>query len=244
MRSCNEGGKSSFLSALVNEIPRVSGAVSISGSLAYCGQVPWIQNRSLRDNILFMRPFDAVRYETTLRVCALHDDLEQLAAGDSTEIGERGINLSGGQKARVALARAVYADADVYVLDDVLSAVDATVCEHLMQQCIGVGRQGAAGATASSSAATAAAATGAALRNKTRVLATHHRRWLQRCDKVLVLNEDRTIAAFGVPTATDVAPHLGDVLSSPKKGSERKRVEDGDDSSGIERSLFPDFLQN
>eukprot|EP00936_MAST-01D_sp_MAST-1D-sp1_P000713 g713.t1 len=224
-------GKSSFLSALVNEIPRVSGAISISGSLAYCGQVPWIQNRSLRDNILFMRPFDASRYETTLRVCALHDDLEQLAAGDSTEIGERGINLSGGQKARVALARAVYADADVYVMDDVLSAVDATVCEHLMQQCIGVGRHCAASATASSSAGTATAAAGAALRNKTRVLATHHRQWLQRCDKVLVLNEDRTVAAFGPPTAANVSVHLGDVLSSPKKPSQKKNIKDVEDSS-------------
>ena len=113
-------GKSSFLSALVNEIPRVGGSVAVAGErLAFCAQSPWIQNLTLRENVLFGRPFEQRRYDDALDACALRDDLAALPAGDATEIGERGINLSGGQKARVALARAVYADADVYVLDDV-----------------------------------------------------------------------------------------------------------------------------
>ena len=100
------------------------------------GQKPFIQNATLKDNILFGSPFDAARYQHTLDMCALLPDLEVLPAGDSTEIGERGINLSGGQKTRVALARAVYADSNVYLFDDPLAAVDAHVGQHLFSKCI------------------------------------------------------------------------------------------------------------
>ena len=92
------------------------------GRVAFCAQEAWIQNLSFRDNVLFGEPFDAERYAAVVAACALGADIASLPAGDSTEIGERGINLSGGQKARVALARACYARADVYLLDDVLSA--------------------------------------------------------------------------------------------------------------------------
>jgi ABC-type multidrug transport system fused ATPase/permease subunit len=120
-------GKSSLLSAFINEIPRRSGRVDLCGEMAYCAQQPWIQNATLRDNILYGSPYREEWYQTVVKACSLEADLQQLPAGDSTEIGERGINLSGGQKARVALARACYADAQVFVLDDVLSAVDAHV---------------------------------------------------------------------------------------------------------------------
>jgi ABC-type multidrug transport system fused ATPase/permease subunit len=120
-------GKSSLLSAFINEIPRRDGRVELCGEMAYCAQQPWIQNATLRDNILYGSPYREEWYQTIVTACSLEADLQQLPAGDSTEIGERGINLSGGQKARIALARACYADAQVYVLDDVLSAVDAHV---------------------------------------------------------------------------------------------------------------------
>lgn len=129
-------GKSSILSALLGEIRCVYGTVFVKGRIAYVGQQAFIQNGSLRDNIIFGREFNDEKYASTIRDCCLEHDLKVLPSGDNTEIGERGINLSGGQKARVALARAVYNNADVYLLDDTLSAVDAHVGQLLFENCI------------------------------------------------------------------------------------------------------------
>ncbi len=96
------------------------GFAAMKGAVAYFAQRPFIQNCSLRDNVLFGKTFDQQRYDETIAMCALGPDLQILESGDMTEIGERGINLSGGQKARVALARCVYSDADVFLLDDPL----------------------------------------------------------------------------------------------------------------------------
>lgn len=125
-----------MLLALLGELRLCSGQVSLKGSIAYVGQRPFIMNATLRDNVTFGLPFDIIKYQNTLQMCALGPDLDVLPSGDLTEIGERGINLSGGQRARVALARSVYADADVYLLDDPLSAVDAHVGQHLFDECI------------------------------------------------------------------------------------------------------------
>ena len=100
-----------------------------AGKLAYCSQTPFVQNATIRDSILFGSDFDKARYSATPEACSLAADLEVLPAGDSTEIGEKGVTLSGGQKARVSLARAVYADADLYLIDDPLSAVDVHVAQ-------------------------------------------------------------------------------------------------------------------
>jgi ATP-binding cassette subfamily C (CFTR/MRP) protein 1 len=107
--------------------------VQVSGSIAYVAQTAWIQNGTIQDNILFGRPMDHRQYHETLRVCCLTVDLLQMESGDQTEIGERGINLSGGQKQRIQLARAVYQDADIYLLDDVFSAVDAHTGSELFK---------------------------------------------------------------------------------------------------------------
>ena len=107
--------------------------------MSYCAQKPWILAGSIKENITFGAkgsPVDEKRYQRALEVCALGPDLEALPAGDATEIGERGINISGGQQARVSLARAVYSDGDVFLLDDILSAVDAHVGDHLTQECL------------------------------------------------------------------------------------------------------------
>ncbi len=120
-------GKSSVLSAFLGEMAREKGRAIINGSVAYASQQAWIQNASVKDNILFGLPFHALRYEQTIQACQLQPDIDILPNGDLTEIGEKGINLSGGQKQRVSLARAVYANKDVYLLDDVLSAVDVHV---------------------------------------------------------------------------------------------------------------------
>ncbi|KAI3900401.1 hypothetical protein MKW92_028247 [Papaver armeniacum] len=129
-------GKSSLLSCILGEIPKTSGEVKISGTKAYVPQSPWIFTGSVRDNILFGNPYDKVRYERTIRACALTKDLELFQAGDLTEIGERGINMSGGQKQRIQLARAAYQDADTYILDDPFSAVDAHTGSQLFEECL------------------------------------------------------------------------------------------------------------
>jgi ABC-type multidrug transport system fused ATPase/permease subunit len=99
--------------------------VKVCGTTAYVAQTAWIQNGTIEENILFGLPMDVERYKEVIRVCCLEKDMEMMEFGDQTEIGERGINLSGGQKQRIQLARAVYQDCDIYLLDDVFSAVDA-----------------------------------------------------------------------------------------------------------------------
>ncbi|XP_025016128.1 multidrug resistance-associated protein 1-like isoform X2 [Tetranychus urticae] len=131
-------GKSSLLSAILGEMKRVKGCININGKLrvAYVSQQAWIQNVTLRENILFGHKFDKTKYDTIVSACALDHDIAYLPNGDETEIGEKGINLSGGQKQRVSLARACYSDADIYLLDDPLSAVDAHVASHIFHHVL------------------------------------------------------------------------------------------------------------
>ncbi|KAG0250264.1 Canalicular multispecific organic anion transporter 2 [Mortierella polycephala] len=159
-------GKSSLLSAIIGEMYKVQGTVQISGRVAYVPQQAWIINATLKDNILFGNEFDEVRYKHVLFACGLEPDLDMLPAGDLTEIGERGINLSGGQKQRVSLARAAYSNADIYLLDDPLSAVDAHVDQHLWIHLIGP--KGLLG-------------------RKARLLVTHGTHHLQDMDQILLL---------------------------------------------------------
>ncbi|KAI1314392.1 Multidrug resistance-associated protein 1 [Mortierella claussenii] len=168
-------GKSSLISALIGDMYRDRGSVRVSGSVAYVAQEAWIMNCTLKDNILFGRPLDQNLYEKVLQACSLTQDLQMLPAGDQTEIGERGINLSGGQKQRVSLARAAYADADIYLLDDPLSAVDAHVDQHLWQHLIGPK---------------------GLLKDKTRLLVTHGIRHLNEVDQILVM-KDGAVSEIG-----------------------------------------------
>jgi len=130
-------GKSSLLQSILGDLWKVNGEVTVHGSVAFANQSAWIMNATVRENIIFGYRYDSNFYEQTVKACALLDDFAQLPDGDETVVGERGISLSGGQKARVALARAVYARADVYVLDDVLSAVDSHVGRHLIDNVLG-----------------------------------------------------------------------------------------------------------
>ncbi|KAL6564040.1 Multidrug resistance-associated protein 5 [Orobanche hederae] len=126
-------GKSSFLSCILGEIPKISGEVKICGSAAYVSQSAWIQSGSIEENILFGSPMDKAKYKSVIHACSLKKDLELLSHGDQTIIGDRGINLSGGQKQRLQLARALYQDADIYLLDDPFSAVDAYTGSELFK---------------------------------------------------------------------------------------------------------------
>ncbi|XP_012848692.1 PREDICTED: ABC transporter C family member 3 isoform X1 [Erythranthe guttata] len=129
-------GKSSLLSCILGEMPKVSGVIRLSGTKAYVAQTPWVQSGKIEENILFGKEMDRQRYNRVLEACSLNKDLEILSFGDQTVIGERGINLSGGQKQRIQIARALYQDADIYLFDDPFSAVDAHTGSHLFNECI------------------------------------------------------------------------------------------------------------
>ncbi|CAJ2659692.1 unnamed protein product [Trifolium pratense] len=126
-------GKSSLLTCIIGEMPKLSGTLKVCGTKAYVAQSPWIQSGMIEENILFGREMDREKYERVLEACSLKKDLEVLPFGDQTIIGEKGINLSGGQKQRVQIARALYQDADIYLLDDPFSAVDAHTGSHLFK---------------------------------------------------------------------------------------------------------------
>ncbi|XP_069389413.1 ATP-binding cassette sub-family C member 4 isoform X1 [Paralichthys olivaceus] len=164
-------GKSSLLSAILGELSQESGVVKVKGSLTYTSQQPWILPGTIRSNILFGKELNPKKYDRVLRACALKRDMDLLPGGDLAMVGDRGANLSGGQKARVSLARAVYQDADIYLLDDPLSAVDAEVGRHLFEECIcGL------------------------LRKKPRVLVTHQLQYLKAADHIVVLKEGQMVA--------------------------------------------------
>ncbi|KAL0390878.1 UNVERIFIED_CONTAM: ABC transporter C family member 5 [Sesamum calycinum] len=163
-------GKSSFLSSILGEIPKISGEVRICGSAAYVSQSAWIQSGNIEENILFGSPMDKAKYKSVIHACSLKKDLELFSHGDQTIIGDRGINLSGGQKQRVQLARALYHDADIYLLDDPFSAVDAHTGSELFKEYIMT-----------------------ALATKTIVFVTHQVEFLPAADLILVLKEGRII---------------------------------------------------
>ncbi|KAL0353522.1 UNVERIFIED_CONTAM: ABC transporter C family member 3 [Sesamum angustifolium] len=129
-------GKSSLLSCILGEMPKISGVIRLSGTTAYVAQSPWIQSGKIEENILFGKEMDRQQYDRVLEACSLKKDLEILSFGDQTVIGERGINLSGGQKQRIQIARALYQDANIYLFDDPFSAVDAHTGTHIFNECI------------------------------------------------------------------------------------------------------------
>ena len=129
-------GKTSLLQAILGELPYHSGEIRYSGKIAYVPQLPWVCSGTIQENIIFGKPLDKVRYQRILEACSLPKDLEQFSKGDLTHIGQRGVSLSGGQRARICLARALYSDADIFLLDDPLSAVDVHVGNHLFKECI------------------------------------------------------------------------------------------------------------
>ena len=129
-------GKSSVLEAIAGEIPVTNGQISVTGKIAYMPQNPWLFSGTVQENIVFGNEFDEQKYQATIEACALTDDFEQLPLGDMTQVGESGVALSGGQRARVSLARTVYSDADMFLLDTPLKAVDAKVGKFIYQKCI------------------------------------------------------------------------------------------------------------
>ncbi|XP_032733915.1 multidrug resistance-associated protein 1-like isoform X2 [Lontra canadensis] len=199
-------GKSSVLSAILGEMEKLTGVVQRKGSVAYVAQQAWIQNCILQENILFGSIMQKQFYERVLEACALLPDLEQLPNGDQTEIGERGVNISGGQKHRVSLARAVYSGADIYLLDDPFAAVDVHVGKQLFEKVIG---------------------SSGILKNKTRILVTHNLTLLPQMDLIVVMESGR-VAHMGtyheLLSKTRNLTNLLQAFSEQEKAHALKRV--------------------
>ncbi|KAJ2803489.1 hypothetical protein H4R20_002872 [Coemansia guatemalensis] len=205
-------GKSSLISAILGDMIKCSGDVTVCGSIAYVAQQPWILNATLRDNILFGSDYEGDYYNRVIDACALRQDLDNLPAGDITEIGERGINLSGGQKMRVSLARAVYSRADVYVLDDPLAAVDAHVSKHLFTHVLGPRGM---------------------LHSRARILVTNAVQYLKDVDNIVMLHDGKIIEQGSFAQAMDnqgdifefIHRHVGDSQISTESSSNSSDTE-------------------
>lgn len=162
-------GKSSLISALAGEMRQTSGTVTLSSSTAVCAQTAWIQSTTIRDNIVFGNVFDPQRYRYVLQKCCLLPDLATLPEGDQTIVGEKGVSLSGGQKQRINIARALYHNSEIVLLDDCLSALDARVAKEIFANVIA----------------------GEAMRGKTRILVTHSLNVLRSCDWIVFMDDGR-----------------------------------------------------
>lgn len=207
-------GKTSLLLAIEGLMKRNSGSVKINGSFVMCG-VPWIQNSTLRDNILFNAPYDETWYKKVVYACCLQSDIDMLPAGDRTEIGERGITLSGGQKARVSLARAVYANTDIILLDDVLSAVDSKVGKHIIDECVlGI------------------------LKDKTRILATHQLSLIGSANRVMYFNSDNSISIGTMESLQDTNSGFKELMEfGQRKAMDEEEKEEEEEQDPLAREL-------
>ncbi|CAL8082910.1 unnamed protein product [Calicophoron daubneyi] len=218
-------GKSSLLSACLGDLVKRTGLVRLSGSVGYVPQTAWIQQMSLRANICFdigpsncqLATEQELWYRKVIDACALQTDIDQLPAGDMTEIGERGVNLSGGQKQRVSLARAVFQNCDTYLMDDPLSAVDAQVGRHLFEHVLGPR---------------------GLLHNKTRLLTTNSLHWLPEADWILVLSNDGRVKLSGTYQELINNPEYLEIIkaanSSTQKGKHHSgRSDDPPDISSL-----------
>ncbi|KAF9207492.1 hypothetical protein BGZ49_000307 [Haplosporangium sp. Z 27] len=219
-------GKTSLLSALIGEMYKRQGTVRIRGRIAYAAQQAWIINATLKDNITFGLDFDQEKYDSIVSASGLLPDIEMLPAGDMTEIGERGINLSGGQKQRVSIARAAYQDADVYLLDDPLSAVDAHVDQHLWQNLIGPN---------------------GLLKNKTRLLVTHGIHHLEQVDQIIVLKDGEIPEQGHYDELMDAGKgfyQLIDEYSVNSRKNRKKKIDGGDAIEGADEEADEEIKQD
>ncbi|KAL5600181.1 ATP-binding cassette transporter yor1 [Fusarium odoratissimum] len=208
-------GKSSLLSALAGDMRKTDGHVTFGASRAFCPQYAWIQNTTLKNNIIFGKDMDKNWYKEVIQACALQADLDMLPNGDMTEIGERGITISGGQKQRLNIARAIYFDADIVLMDDPLSAVDAHVGRHIFDNAI-LGL----------------------LKDKCRILATHQLWVLSRCDRIIWMENGKIQA---VDTFENLMKdHKGfqslmETTAVEEKREEAKKPDDGEQPTADEK---------
>ncbi|XP_021196505.3 ATP-binding cassette sub-family C member 4 isoform X1 [Helicoverpa armigera] len=193
-------GKSSVLQLLLSELRSSNGRIYLSGPLSYASQEPWLFVATVRQNILFGLPYNSKKYKEVVRVCALQKDFQQFPHGDQTLVGERGASLSGGQRARINLARAVYRQAEIYLLDDPLSAVDAHVGRQLFDECIS-----------------------GYLRHTTRVLVTHQLHYLKAADYIVIMNNGSVEAKGSYDELVSTGKDFAKLLSSSHDENEDKK---------------------
>lgn len=205
-------GKSSVLMSILGELPVASGRLEVNGRISYACQEAWIFSGTVKENILFGKNYEPDRYNEVIRVCSLERDIEILVDGDATIVGERGVSLSGGQKARVNLARALYNDADIYLLDDPLSAVDAPVAKHIFNESLRT-----------------------FLRKKTVILATHQLQFLRHATKVLVVDRNSP-SAFGTLQEVMASEAFSVVDYSKEAFEDATTTETGTDADVTKRS--------
>ncbi|KAM3966456.1 LOW QUALITY PROTEIN: ATP-binding cassette subfamily C member 4-like [Aphomia sociella] len=210
-------GKSSILQLLLKELPAATGTVSIQGSLSYACQEAWLFPSTVRENILFGLPYDPNKYKKVCKVCTLEKDFLQFPYGDQTLVGERGVSL-GGQRARINLARSIYREADIYLLDDPLSAVDANVGRQLFDGCINGYLQG-----------------------RTRILVTHQIHFLKAADYIIVLNGGRVENMGTFDELVSSGKEFAMMLTSLQEGKDKDAESVG---SGVSAEDRPSLLRS
>lgn len=188
-------------------MPIKSGLATLFGSVSYACQKPWLFTGTVRNNILFGQIYDKRRYNEVVKCCALLKDFEQLPNGDKTIVGERGASLSGGQRARISLARAIYKSASIYLLDDPLSAVDAHVGKHLFDEVIGP--------------------RGRLAQNTTRILVTHQVHFLKEADTVIIVENGRIIRQGTYDELANSDLDFAKLLQRPEKTNDSEKEEEG-----------------
>ncbi|XP_054091098.1 probable multidrug resistance-associated protein lethal(2)03659 isoform X2 [Zeugodacus cucurbitae] len=209
-------GKSSLIQAILGELPAESGSITVHGTYSYASQEPWLFTGTIRQNILFGLPMDRHRYRTVVKKCALERDFELLPHGDKTIVGERGASLSGGQKARISLARAVYRKADVYLLDDPLSAVDAHVGRHLFDQCMR-----------------------GFLRDEIVLLVTHQLQFLEHADLIVIMDKGKISAVGTYESMRSSGLDFANLLTAPEESSKHD-----DDSDAEVKGKLSQIIMN
>ncbi|XP_017132505.1 probable multidrug resistance-associated protein lethal(2)03659 [Drosophila elegans] len=200
-------GKSSLIQAILGELPAESGEIKVNGTMSYASQEPWLFSGTVRQNILFGQPMDRRRYAKVVKKCALERDFELLPFKDKTIVGERGASLSGGQKARISLARAVYRETAIYLLDDPLSAVDTHVARHLFEQCMR-----------------------GYLRERIVILATHQLQFLQHADQIVIMDKGHVSAVGTYESLRESGLDFASMLADPERdeqSEERSRSRSG-----------------
>nr|XP_036672754.1 probable multidrug resistance-associated protein lethal(2)03659 [Drosophila suzukii] len=190
-------GKSSLIQAILRELRAESGEIKIDGSISYASQEPWLFSGTVRQNILFGQPMDRRRYDAVVKECALERDFELLPLKDKTIVGDRGASLSGGQKARISLARAVYRQASIYLLDDPLSAVDSNVARHLFEHCMR-----------------------GYLRERIIILATHQLQFLQQADQIVIMDKGQVSGVGTYEELIKSGADFGSILVKPEAHEE------------------------
>ncbi|KAI1287408.1 ATP-binding cassette sub-family C member 4 [Halotydeus destructor] len=206
-------GKSTLLLSLLGELPHCTGSKEVKGEVTYAPQEPWCFAGSIRDNIIFGKPYDDIKFRNVIRVSALERDLKLMSFAEHTLVGEKGVSLSGGQKARITLARALYTNSDVYLFDDPLSAVDASVANHIFEKCIVE-----------------------YLAGKTRILVTHQIQFIRKADLILVLKDGATVALGNY----DQLINSGlDFVSLLKKEDSENEMAAGDKKKEADKAVAP-----